>query len=92
MRLSRAELIGLIATGDHYAILRKDDFNRDDIRLKREDGRAAGIQNYPYRIDQLPTYIFDELVRTGVLQQDGIDEEGAAIFRVPSSQDVTQAA
>ena len=50
--------------------------------MKREDGLAAEIQNYPYRVNQIPAYLFDELVREGVLRQDGIDENGEAIFRV----------
>jgi hypothetical protein len=82
MRMSKAELLNLIATGDYYAIQRKDDWNREDIRLKREDGLAAEICNYPYRINQLPAYLFDELLREGVLRQDAADENGAAIFRL----------
>ncbi len=82
MRMSKAELLNLIATGDYYVIQREDDWNREDIRIKREDGLAAEIVNYPYRINQMPAYIFDDLVRKRVFQQDGIDENGAAIFRL----------
>jgi len=81
MRMSKAELLKLLATGDYYAVQRKDDWNREDIRIKREDGLAAEIQNYPYRINQMPAYLFDELVRKGALRQDRIDENGGAVFR-----------
>jgi hypothetical protein len=84
MRMTREELRDLIATGDYYAIQKKDDWNREDILIKREDGLPAGIVNYPYRINQLPAYIFDELVREGVLRPDGTDENGAAVFRLSS--------
>jgi len=82
MRMSKAELLDLMATGDYYAVQRKDDWNREDIRIKREDGLAAQIVNYPYRINQMPAYLFDELVRKGVLRQDGMDENGGAVFRL----------
>ena len=82
MRMSKEELRDLILTGDYYAIQRKGDWNREDIRMKREDGLPAEIQNYPYRVNQMPAYLFDELVREGVLRRDGIDENGGAIFRV----------
>lgn len=85
MRMTKAELQKLIATGDYYALQRKDDWNREDIRLIREDGTAAEIVNYPYRINQLPAYLFDELVRKGVLRKDGIDENAASIFRLASN-------
>ncbi len=60
---------------------KKHDRHRDDITIRREDGLPAEIQNYPYRINQMPTYIFDEFVREGILEQDGTDETGATIFR-----------
>jgi len=82
MRMSREELVELILTGDYYAIQKKDDYNRVDILLRREDGRPAQIQNYPYRTNQVPAYLFDELVREGILRPDGADENGATIFRV----------
>jgi hypothetical protein len=80
--MSKEELVHLILTGDYYATQRKDDWSREDIRMMREDGLSAEIQNYPYRVNQIPAYLFDELVREGVLRQDGIDENGGAIFRV----------
>jgi hypothetical protein len=82
MRLTKSELIGLIETGDYFAVMRKDDWNRDDIRIKRDDGEPANIQNFPYRINQMPTYIFDELVRSGVLLEAGTDDQGGTIFRL----------
>jgi len=82
MRMSREELVELILTGDYYAIQKKDDYNREDILLRREDGRPARIQNYPYRTNQVPAYLFDELVREGILRPDGADENVATIFRV----------
>jgi len=85
MRMSKEELLDLILTGEYYAIQRKDDWNREDIRIKREDGLVAEIQNYPYRINQMPAYLFDELVREGVLRKDGTDEEGGTIFRVSAT-------
>jgi hypothetical protein len=85
MRMSKEELLDLILTGDYYAIQRKDDWNREDIRIKREDGVVAEIKNYPYRINQMPAYLFDELVREGVLRKDGTDEEGGTIFRVSAT-------
>ena len=85
MRMSKEELLDLIWTGDYYAIQRKEDWNREDIRIKREDGLVAEIQNYPYRVNQMPAYLFDELVREGVLRKDGTDEEGGTIFRVSAT-------
>jgi len=83
--MSKEELLGLILSGDYYAIQRKEDWNREDIRIKREDGLAEEIQNYPYRINQMPAYLFDQLVREGVLRKDGTDEEGGTIFRVSAT-------
>ncbi|MGO9547826.1 MAG: hypothetical protein ACLPPF_23960 [Rhodomicrobium sp.] len=81
MRKSKEDFMELVASGDYYAIQKKHDRNRDDIMLRREDGVPAEIQNYPYRINQLPTYIFEDFLREGILQQDGTDEAGATIFR-----------
>jgi hypothetical protein len=94
MRLTKSEFVDLIATGDYLAVLKKDDRNRDDIRMKREDGQAAEIQNYPYRINQIPTYIFDEFVREQVLIQDGTDEHGGTVYRAAgtTSAPLTQSA
>ena len=52
MRMSKAELLDLIASGDYYVIQRKDDRNSEDIRIERQDGAAAEIINYPYRINK----------------------------------------
>ncbi len=82
MRLTRSELVALIMTGEYFAVMRKDDWNRDDITIKREDGAPADIQNFPYRINKMPTYIFDELVRDGLLLEAGRDERGGTIFRI----------
>jgi hypothetical protein len=82
MRLSEMDLLELIASGEYHLVQRKDDWNRDDILFKREDGRPARIENYPYRINQLPSYLFDRLVREGTLRPDGKDREGGTIFRV----------
>ena len=82
MRLTKSELIALIMTGEYFAVMKKDDWNRDDIALKREDDAPADIQNFPYRVNQVPTYIFDELVRDGLLLEAGRDEWGGTIFRV----------
>jgi hypothetical protein len=90
--MSKAELLALIATGDYYAVQRKDDWNREDIRLKREDGLPAEIHNFPYRINQFPAYLFDELVREGVLRQEGSDATGAAIFRLSCKAQKSRAA
>ena len=82
MRLTKSELVALIMTGEYFAVMKKDDWNRDDIAIKRQDGAPADIQNYPYRVNQMPTYIFDELVRDGLLLEAGIDERGGTIFRI----------
>jgi hypothetical protein len=82
MRLTKSELVALIMTGEYFAVMKKDDWNRDDIAIKREDGAPAEIQNFPYRINQMPTYIFDELVRGGLLLEAGRDERGGTIFRI----------
>ena len=82
MRLSEMDLLELIQSGEYHLVQRKDDWNRDDILFKREDGDPAKIENYPYRINQLPSYIFDRLLREGTLRPDGKDQEGGTIFRV----------
>jgi len=81
MRLTKSEFMDLIATGEYFAVQKKEDRNRDDIRMKREDGKAAEIQNYPYRLNQIPAYIFDELLRDRILIQDGTDEHGGTVYR-----------
>ena len=82
MRMSAEDLIDLLLTRDYYLLQRKDDRNREDIRIKREDGLPAEIRNYPYRLNQMPAYLFDKLLRGGVLRQDGLCEEGGTIYRV----------
>jgi hypothetical protein len=92
MRKSKADFQELLATGEYYVLQKKDDWNLDDITLKREDGAPPGIQNYPYRINQMPTYIFREFLAGGFLEAAGTDELGGTVFRPvhikrkPSSQ------
>ena len=81
MRMTKSELIALIMTGEYFAVMKRGDWNRDDIALKRNDGVPADIQNFPYRVNQMPTYIFDELVRDGILLEAGRDQWGGTIFR-----------
>jgi hypothetical protein len=81
MRRSKLDFLELMASGTYYALQKRDDRNREDICLRREDGLAAEIHNYPYRINQIPAYIFDEFVREGLLKADGTDELGGTIFR-----------
>ncbi|MGO8955412.1 MAG: hypothetical protein ACLPWS_06495 [Rhodomicrobium sp.] len=82
MRKSKEEFKALLASGEYYALQKKNDWNRDDITVMREDGLSAEIHNYPYRINQMPTYIFHELLSEGVLKEDGTDEHGGTIFRM----------
>jgi hypothetical protein len=81
MTKSKSEILQLLAGGDYCARQRKDDFNKDDIRLKREDGSASHIENYPYRVNQIPSYMFEEFLREGFLHEAGLDSEGSKIFR-----------
>jgi hypothetical protein len=81
MTKSKSEILQLLAGGGYCARQRKDDFNRDDIRLRREDGSASHIENYPYRVNQIPSYMFEEFLREGLIQEDGLDPEGSKIFR-----------
>jgi len=81
MRKSKADFMELIASGEYYVLQKKHDRNRDDLTLKREDGHPAEIKNFPYRINQLPTYIFNEFLKDGFLREDGTDELGGIIFR-----------
>ncbi len=76
----------LIASGEYYVLQKGHDRNRDDIALRREDGLPAEIHNYPYRINQLPAYIFLELLDEGFLKEDGTDELGGIIFRPVSKK------
>jgi hypothetical protein len=90
MSKSKRDFWELLASGRYYARQRADDRNREDISIRREDGAAAEIYNYPYRINQIPGYIFDDLVRAGLLKEDGKDDLGAAIFRVAQRPQKTQ--
>jgi hypothetical protein len=85
MRKSKLDFIALFVSGAYYALQKKVDRNREDISIRREDGLAAEIHNYPYRINQIPAYIFDELMREGLLKEDGTDELGGTIFRATES-------
>jgi hypothetical protein len=81
MRKSSQDFLELFLSGTYYALQKKDDLNLEDICVRREDGLAAEIQNYPYRTNQVPAYIFDEFLREGFLVKDGTDELGGTIFR-----------
>ncbi len=82
MRKSKQDFLELFASGSYHALQKRDDLNREDICIRREDGLPAEIVNYPYRINQIPAYIFEEFVIEGYLKQDGTDELGGAIFRI----------
>lgn len=82
MRKSKLDFVELFVSGAYYALQKKDDRNLEDICIRREDGLAAEIENYPYRTNQIPAYIFDEFVREGFLKEDGTDQLGGTIFRV----------
>lgn len=82
MRKSKLDFLELIATGAYYAVQRKDDLNLDDITIRRWDGRREEIHNYPYRVNQMPAYIFQEFVREGILEEAERDETGSRVFRV----------
>jgi hypothetical protein len=81
MRKSKADFVELIASGEYCVLHKVHDRNHDDLALKREDGQPAEVQNYPYRINQLPAYIFNEFVSEGLLKEDGTAECGGTIFR-----------
>ncbi len=85
MRKSKNDFKELIASGEYYVLQKSHDRNRDDLTLKREDGLPAEIPNYPYRVNQMPTYIFHELLGEGFLEEDGADELGI-VFR-PAGKD-----
>lgn len=92
MRMLKKDFVELIASGQYYVLQKSHDRNRDDIALKREDGLPAEVHNYPYRVNQMPTYIFHELLDEGFLKEDGTDDLGNIAFRPvsrkrePSSQ------
>jgi len=81
MGKSKADFLELLATGEYYVLQKRHDWNLDDIALKRADGARAEIQNYPYRINQMPTYIFRELLAGGFIETAGTDELGGTVFR-----------
>ncbi len=80
MRKSKADFVELLASGAYYVLQKKHDRNLDDIALKREDGGPAEIHNYPYRLNQLPTYIFRALLAEGFLKEAGAGDHGT-VFR-----------
>jgi hypothetical protein len=80
MRKSKADFMELLATGQYFVLQKEHDRNLDDIALKREDGLPAEVQNYPYRVNQMPTYIFRELLDEGFLKDAGTGEQGT-VFR-----------
>jgi hypothetical protein len=84
MTKTKLDFLALIASGAYYILQKKDDRNREDICIRREDGLPVEIPNYPYRNNQMPAYMFDEFLREGVIAQDGTDELGGTIFRMPS--------
>ncbi len=81
MRKTIAVFLELLASGEYYVIQKKHDRNLDDIAVKREDGQPAEIHNYPYRVNQMPTYIFHECLAEGFLKADGTDADGGTVFR-----------
>jgi hypothetical protein len=81
VRKSKADFVELIAGGEYYVVQKANDWNRDDLTIKRNDGCPAEIHNYPYRINQMPAYILREFLSEGLLKEDGTDELGGTIFR-----------
>jgi hypothetical protein len=81
MGLSKADFLELLATGEYYVLQKKYDWNLVDITLKRGDGAPAEIENYPYRINQMPAYIFRDFLAEGFLKAAGTDELGGTLFR-----------
>ncbi len=81
MAKTSSEILRLIAGEGYYAFQKIDDYNRDDIRLRREDGSEPHIENYPYRVNQIPSYMFEEFLRDGLICEDGLDSEGSRIYR-----------
>jgi hypothetical protein len=82
MGKSKQDFLALIASGAYYALQKREDRNREDISIRREDGLPVEINNYPYRNNQMPAYVFDEFLRDGILKEDGTDELGGTIFRM----------
>jgi hypothetical protein len=92
MRKSKADFMELLAGGEFYVLQKKHDCNLDDIALKREDGAPAEIENYPYRVNQMPTYIFRDLLEGGMIEEAGTDELGGTVFRPVRMKRKSQAA
>ena len=92
MRKSKADFMELLAGGEFYVLQKKHDCNLDDIALKREDGAPAEIENYPYRVNQMPTYIFRDLLEGGIIEEAGTDELGGTVFRPVHMKRKSQAA
>jgi len=92
MRKSKADFMELLAGGEFYVLQKKHDCNLDDIALKREDGAPAEIENYPYRVNQMPTYIFRDLLEGGIIEVAGTDELGGTVFRPVRMKRKSQAA
>jgi hypothetical protein len=92
MRKTKQDFLALIASGAYYVLQKKDDPNREDISVRREDGAPVVLPNYPYRDNQVPAYIFDEFLKESVIKQDGTDEFGGIIFRAPEKCKRTQRA
>jgi len=80
MRKSKSDFVELLASGEYYVLHKADDRNHDDLTLKRFDGQPCDIQNYPYRVNQLPAYIFNEFLKEGLLKEAGTAECGGVIF------------
>lgn len=92
MSMTYEEFRALLQSGAYYALRKKDDANREDIRIRREDGRPDEIPNYPYRNNQIPAYIFDALLRGGFIEEDGVDALGGRIFRATKKRQEDRAA
>jgi hypothetical protein len=80
MRKSKADFLELIGSGEYCVVLKKDDHNHVDIAIRREDGRAAEVHNYPYRTNQIPAYILRELLEEGYLEK-GETDAFSTVFR-----------
>lgn len=82
MRKTEQDFLEFLGSGAYYVLQKRDDFNYEDISIRRRDGRPEEIHNYPYRINQLPAYIFQQFLREGVLEESEQDIEGDRIFQV----------
>jgi hypothetical protein len=86
MAKSKQDFLALIACGAWYVIQKEDDWNREDIAIRREDGLPVAIPNYPYRDNQMPAYIFDELLKERIIEETGKNKCGGTIFRMASKR------